>query len=255
MSQLTDPADIKRLRLSGRQLARILTKLQSETVVGVTPQYLDRLARQLIADIGGRPAFLHYRPPGAGRSYPAALCVSVNDEIVHGVPTDRPLAPGDVVSLDLGLDLAGLITDMAVTVALPPVNSSVRQLLTATNEALLAGIQAARSGGRVGDIGAAVESRLAKANYGLIRELTGHGVGLLVHDEPAVPNFGPAGRGPILKTGQVLAIEPMAALGRGEIKLKSDGFTFATKDGSLSAHFEHTILINPAGVEIITQDN
>ncbi len=255
MSLIKNDKDLERLRESGRQLAGIIGALSREVRPGVLPVDLDEQARVKIKDLGGEPAFLNYKPPGYRHGYPAALCVSVNEDIVHGIPDSRPFQAGDVVTLDLGLNLEGLITDMAVTVALPPVDPEVTRLLTETRAALWAGIKAVRPGVRVNDIGAAIESKVHSTGFGLVKELSGHGVGYKVHEEPMVPNFKMAGPSPKLKPGLVMAIEPMATLGGGDIKVRPDGFTFATKDGSISAHFEHTVIVTDAGVEVITQVN
>jgi len=246
--------EIEILREGGKRHAYILGEVVKAAVSGVTTSALDELAYRLIKEGGDTPAFLQYKPYGAKRPYPASLCVSVNDEIVHGIPNETPktLKEGDIVSLDLGLSHKGLITDMAVTIAVGEVSRDAKKLLKVTEEALTAGIKAAQAQGFVGDIGFAIESVIKPHGFGIVRELAGHGVGYKVHEDPYVPNFGQKGTGERLLPGMVIAIEPMVNLGGEEITLDDDGYTYRTKDGSLSAHFEHTILITEKGAEILT---
>jgi methionyl aminopeptidase len=206
----------------------------------------------LIHEGGDTAPFKGYTPWGAEYPFPAAVCISVNDEIVHGIPNERVLHEGDIVGLDCGLTHNGLITDSAITVPVGEVSQEVAVLIEKTKEALKLGIKAARGGNRIGDISAAIESVAIKMKYGNIRELGGHGVGHEVHEEPYVPNWGKKGTGPILKPGMVLALEPMFTLGSGEVVMMPDGYTVVTEDGSWSAHFEHTILITEGDAEILT---
>ena len=251
--RLKSPADLEKLRAGGRRLAKIIAVLASAVRPGLTTAELDRLAREQIAVIGGRPAFLNYQPARAGRPFPAALCVSINDEVVHGIPNSRTLQPGDLVSLDLGLEYEQRFTDMAVTVPVGAVNPTAQKLLTVTAEALARGIKAARVGRTLGDIGAAIQSFVEPQGFGLVREFGGHGVGFRVHEEPEVSNCSHAGAGPKLVSGLVIAIEPMVTIGSPAIITAADGYTVKTKDNQLAAHFEHTIVITDRGPEILTK--
>ena len=253
MSLLKTPKEIEILREGGRRLAAVLHEVVAAVRPCVTELELDALAEKLIRDGGDTPAFKNYKPGGAKIAFPATLCVSVNDAIVHGIPTDRPLEEGDIVGLDLGLIHKGLYTDMAETVCVGKVSKEDALLVQTTREALAAGIKAARAGGHMGDISVAIEAFALKQGYGVVRELGGHGVGHELHEEPNVPNYGKAGEGPELKVGMVLALEPMFNRGGDEIKLGQDKFTYKTKDGSKSAHFEKTIVITKKGCEVITK--
>jgi methionyl aminopeptidase len=246
--------DIAIMREGGKRHAYILKKVAEEVRPGITARYLDEVAQKLIHEGGDKPAFLDYKPYGASRPYPASLCVSVNDEIVHGIPNEEEkiLKEGDIVSLDLGLIHKNLITDMAITVPVGKIDDEKAKLLKVTKEALLAGIKVAKGGNRVGDIGSAIQKYAVANGYGLVTELSGHGVGYHVHEDPYVPNYGEAGKGVILKPGMVIAIEPMFNLGTKDIVLDKDGYTYRTKDGKVSAHFEHTILITKGDAEILT---
>ncbi len=248
-------SEIKSLREGGKRLACILYKVADIVKPGISTKELDIFAEKLIRDGGDKPAFLHYKPSGADRPYPASLCVSVNDEIVHGIPSDRVLKEGDLVGLDLGLVHDGLITDTAITVCVGNITKEKQNLIDATKEALYAGISVARAGAYIGDIGNAIEESIKPYGYGLIEELGGHGVGRKVHEEPFIANYGKKGTGIKLEAGMVIALEPMFTLGAKKIILGKDGFTFKTKDGSVSAHFEHTILITDGDPEILTEKN
>ena len=214
---------------------------------------LDEYAYKLIKESGGEPAFLNYKPEGVDIPYPASLCTSVNSEIVHGIPKKHViLKDGDIVSLDLGIKYKGLYTDHAVTVGVGKISKASQALLSDTHEALLVGIDAARGGNTVGDIGYAIEKFVAH-RYGIVRELSGHGVGVKIHEDPYVPNFGKKGKGEKLVPGMVIAIEPMLNIGRASIAQDKDGYTIRTTDGTRSAHFEHTILITDAESDILTK--
>lgn len=253
MIKLKTAEEIKQLRAGGQILAQILKALSQEVKPGLKTNELEIKARVLIKEAGAESAFLGYKPAGSRLAYPAALCVSVNEEIVHGLPSERVLEEGDIVTLDLGLKYQGLFTDMAVTVPVGEVSDEAKKLIAGTEEALAAGVAAARPGGRVGDIGAAVEAVGRKYKFGLVTDLAGHGVGYGVHEEPYVPNYGERGSGEKLLPGLVIAIEPMFTLGVGKTKLLSDGFTFITADKSWAAHAEKTIAITEDGVEILTK--
>jgi methionyl aminopeptidase len=247
--------EIAILREGGRRHARLLRELADMAKPGVPVMDLENYVREQIAKGGDKSPFLNYHIPGAKRPYPAALCVSINDEVVHGIPTegDKILNEGDIVSLDLGITHGGLITDAAITVPVGKISPELERLVRVTKEALMAGIKAAKGGKRVGDIGAAVE-RIGIANgYGIVEELVGHGVGYDVHEDPYVPNYGDAGTGAVLKPGMVIAIEPMFNLGGKEIEMSENGFAFRTADGSPSAHFEHTVVITKGDAEILTR--
>lgn len=253
MAKIKTAEEIALLRESGKRLGNVLQELKKAIAPGVTTKDIDILAEKLIRAGGDTPPFLNYTPHGARRAFPASLCVSVNEEIVHGIPSqERFIKDGDIVSIDLGLNHKGMITDSALTVAVGEVSGKIAKLLEQTELSLFAGIKAVRVGGRIGDIGAAIEAVAKRHGYGIVRELGGHGVGHKVHEEPYVPNYGSKGNGPIIKSGMVLAIEPMFMLGGEDILSMPDGYTIVTKDGSLSAHFEHTIAITDDGVEIIT---
>lgn len=243
------------LREAGKKHASILKQLAAMVVPGISTAELEDEARRLIAEAGAEAAFLGYQPHGAKRPYPAALCVSVNDAIVHGIPNENSLTiqEGDIVTLDCGLTYKGLITDAAVCVIAGQGSEEDKTLIRATREALDAGIAQAYAGNHIGDIGAAIEAFGKKYGFGSPRELGGHSVGRHVHEEPFVPNFGPAGSGELLEEGMVIAIEPMFMLGRSKIYLDKDGYTYRTKDGSKSAHVEHTVIVGANSAEVLTK--
>ena len=282
-------SEIKILKEGGRRLAAIRDELARRVVAGTSAQDIEDAARKLFCASGGEPSFLNYRGRKQEKPFPACVCVSVNDAIVHGLPRpDIVFKDGDVVGVDVGLKFNGLYTDTAVTVIVkdsrfPPEHyrragrtpacaetaSAGRQdsriekgkedekerLVRVTKDALAVGIAAARAGATTGDIGFAVEQFVkSRGAYGIVRTLCGHGVGYAVHEEPQVPNFGKNGEGVALKAGMVLAIEPMLTLGGEKLVLDSDGFSFRTSDGSLSAHFEHTIAVTEKGAEVLTQE-
>lgn len=245
--------EIEVLRKGGKCLAQILKEITDAARPGVATFDLDRLAESLIFESGGKPAFKGYRTEGVKTPYPASLCTSINDEVVHAIPRrDRILKKGDIVGLDIGMQFDGLYTDMAVTIGAGKISNEAEQLLRVTKEALGLGIGAIMPGIHVGDISNTIAKHLKKYNYGIIRDLAGHGVGYELHEEPLIPNYGKTGTGPELKEGMVLAIEPMAALGDWRVVLKDDEWTFATADGSLAAHFEHTVVVTQGGAEVLT---
>jgi len=247
--------EIEILREGGRRLALILQEVAKAVKPGVSTDTLNDIAEKMVSDNGDIAAFLNYRPRGAKRAYPSSICVSVNDEIVHGIPNEDPkiLREGDIVSLDMGLTHKGLITDSAITVPVGKIDEATQKLLDITKEALTAGINAVKAGKRVGDIGFAVE-RVAKANgFGVVEDLCGHGVGYEVHEDPYIPNYGQKGKGDLLRAGMVIAIEPMLNQGDKDIFLDEDGWTYKTVDGKISAHFEHTLVVTSKGAEILTK--
>lgn len=253
--------EIEILREGGKRLATVLYKVKDMVAPGVSTKDLDTYAEKLIRNGGDEPAFLNYRPAGAKSPFPASLCVSVNDEVVHGIPNAKKiLKEGDIVSIDLGLKHKGLFTDMALTVAVGVVNENSLKLLKVTEQALQVGISAAQAGNTVGDIGYAIEqfvhSRKDKNNnqqYGIVEVLSGHGVGKYIHEDPYIPNFGKKGRGEKLVPGMVVALEPMLNNGTKNVTIDDDEWTFRTADGKRSAHFEHTILITEGEAEILTK--
>lgn len=246
--------DIAILREGGKRHAQILRELATMVKPGISASELNDYANKLVVENGDKAAFLDYKPKGAKRAYPASLCVSINDEVVHGIPNeeDKVLKEGDIVTLDLGLNHKGLFTDMAITVPVGNISSELEKLLRVTKEALMAGIRAAKGGKRIGDIGAMIQKFAIVNNYGIVEELAGHGVGYNVHEDPYVPNYGQAGKGELLKPGMVIAIEPMFNLGTKKVTLDDDGYTYRTVDGKPSAHFEHTVLITKGNAEILT---
>jgi methionyl aminopeptidase len=240
------PAELGRMRAANVLVADVLVELRGMVGPGVTTGELDAFAERRVRAAGGVPAFKGYH------GFPATLCTSVNEEVIHGIPGPRALRDGDIVSIDLGVVLDGFYGDAAVTVPVGRISDEVSALLRVTEEALYLGIEQARVGGRVSDIGHAVQRHVEAHGYAVVREFVGHGVGAALHEEPQVPNFGPAGRGPRLAEGMTLAIEPMVAMGRAAVKVLADGWTAVTKDRSLAAHFEHTVGITGAGPVILT---
>ena len=253
-TRLKTPEEIEILKEGGRRHAEILSLLASQVRPGVSTLILEEEALRLIREGGDKPAFLGYKPQGARRKFPAALCVSINDEIVHGIPNEieRIIKEGDVVSLDLGLLHKGLITDAAITVGCGSIDDEARKLIKITKMALDRGIEVIGPGKSVGDIGVAISEAVRPSGFTLATNLTGHGVGFSVHEDPLVPNFGNSGEGEKLVPGMVIAIEPMVNVGKPSIKLSSDGYTIRTRDGSRSAHFEHTVAITLKGHIILT---
>ena len=252
--KLKSKEEIAILREGGKFHAQILSELASQVRPGVSTFILEEEAMRLIKSVGAKPAFLGYQPRGADRPYPAALCISINDEIVHGIPNEveRLIGEGEIVSIDLGLVYKGLITDSAITVPAGVIDDESRNLLETAKLALTKGIEAAQPGNTIGDIGAAISEVVKKTNFSLARDLAGHGVGYAVHEEPYVPNFGKPGKGEKLIPGMVIAIEPMVNAGKDGIKFSKDGYTILTKDGSRSAHFEHTVAITEKGNVVLT---
>ncbi len=234
------------MRQAGRIVARVLEMLKEQIRPGVKTRELDITAARELKRLGARPSFKGYR------GFPANLCVSVNDEIVHGIPGERTLKEGDIVSLDLGAIFMDFHGDAAITVAVGQISPLARELVEITEGALEAGITAARGGARLGDISAAIQNHAESRNLSVVRQYTGHGIGRQMHEEPQIPNFGLAGTGPVLKKGMTLALEPMVNLGDWRTRLGDDKWTVSTADGSLSAHFEHTIAITDDEAEILT---
>ena len=251
--RLKNEKDLELLKISGERLALILKILAEAVRPGISTKSLDVLAEKEIRKFGDIPAFLNYTPYGAKYPYPASLCVSVNDEVVHGIPGERILKEGDIVGLDLGVSHEGRITDAALTVAVGQISKEAQDLISATKKALMAGISAIRLGGYIGDIGRAIEKSADQKKYGLVKILGGHGVGFVVHEGPYIHNFDTGMRGEKIVPGMVLAIEPMLTLGSDELFLAKDGYTFKTSDQSLSAHFEHTVAVMKDKVVVLTK--
>lgn len=250
--RLKSSEDIAALRASGAILARVLKALQEAVKPGVTLSSLDVKARELLAKENARSAFLGYTPEGMAIPYPAAICTSVNETIVHGIPNDRRLTEGDILSIDLGVIFRNYVTDGAITVPVGTISVEAKKLLRTTEDALRAGIRAAKAGHTTGDIGHAVSLLVQKAGFSVIKGLTGHGVGFSLHEDPTVPNHGVRGKGTVLIPGLVIAIEPMVSTG-SPFAIVGDDDSFRTKDRSWSAHFEHTIVITEHGPEILTE--
>jgi methionyl aminopeptidase len=239
-------AEIERLARVNGLVAQVLAELMRTVAPGVTTRDLDALAERRLREAGAAPAFKGYH------GYPATICASVNDQVIHGIPNDRPLREGDILSIDMGAKLDGYFGDSAVTVPVGEIRPEAARLLEVTQAALAAAIQVIRPGGRVLDIGAAVQQFVERHGYSVVREFVGHGIGTSLHEEPQIPNYGTAGRGSRLAEGMVLAIEPMVNAGKPGVKVLADGWTAVTKDGSLSAHFEHTVAVTTTGCRVLT---
>jgi methionyl aminopeptidase len=250
---IKSPKEIEIIREGGKILAGVLVKVAKKVKPGISTYELDKYAHDLIKEGGDTPAFLNYKPEGVLKGFPASACISVNNEIVHGVPKKSIiLKEGDIVCIDIGLKHKGFFTDHAVTVPVGKISKKDEQLLEYTQKALEVGIWAAIGGATVGDIGHAIES-FVNRKYGIVRALAGHGVGVKIHEDPYVPNFGKAGKGQKLIPGMIIAIEPMLNMGSAHIVTADDNWTIKTADGSRSAHFEHTVLITEGEAEILTK--
>jgi len=243
---LKSEQEIAIMRRAGQINATVLNILAEHVRPGVVEMELDQIVRKEFASRGVQPTFLNYR------GYPATVCVSINDEIVHGIPGERVIREGDVVSLDLGCTYKGFVGDAALTVAAGEPSPEVRRLIDVTKEALRRGIAQSRAGKRVGEIGAAIQEYVESEGFSVVREYVGHGIGRQMHEDPPIPNYGPADKGPILRKGMVIAIEPMVNMGDWRTKCDPDKWTVRTLDGSLSAHFEHTVAITDGEPEVLT---
>ncbi len=244
---LKSKGEISKIAKASQIVALVLQELKKKIKAGITTKELDSFAERLIIKEGGTPAFKGYR------SFPATLCVSINDEVVHGIPSKRVIQDGDIVGLDMGVIYDGFYGDAALTLPIGEIPPSVSKLLAVTEAALYDGIKEAQEGGRLSNISHAVQSRAEEAGYSVVTDFVGHGIGRALHEEPQVPNFGPRGQGPRLRTGMVLAIEPMVNMGKSEVRILEDQWTAVTADGSLSAHFEHTVAITENGPVILSQ--
>lgn len=242
---LKTPGEIELMDEANRIVHQVLDEVGRRIAPGVTPRELDQLAESVIRSAGAVPSFLHYR------GYPATLCISVNDVIVHGIPNAVPLRDGDIVGIDCGVQYKGYHGDAARTFAVGAIGDEAQRLLRVTEEALLLAVEAVRPGGRLSDIGHAVQRHAEKHGYSVVREFSGHGIGASLHEDPSVPNFGAPGKGPKLKPGLVLAIEPMVNAGGAGVRVDPDGWTARTQDGSLSAHFEFSVAVTPTGAKVL----
>jgi methionyl aminopeptidase len=249
MIRLKNEKQINGIRESCTALSAMFRELIPRVGIGVEAIELDRWAQNWIKKAGGKPAFMGYG--SKDNPFPAALCISINNEVIHGIPTRRKIADGDLVSLDCGIDLGGFISDQAVTVEAGKVSEAARTLNRVTRECLYRGIEAARAGDRLLQIARAVESHAKSYGYGVVHQFSGHGVGLAVHEDPSVPNT-PHGANPRMTGGMVIAIEPMINMGTGDVEILEDGWTVVTADRKLSAHWEHTVAIFPDHTEILT---
>ena len=252
MIRLKTEKDLQVLRVSGKILASVLERLKEEAREGVQLMYLDKLARELIKKAGAKPAFLGYKPEGGQKPYPAAVCTSVNEQIVHCLPSKYVLKRGDLLKIDFGVSYQGHITDAAVTVGIGDISQEAKRLMSVTEKALQEAIKVCKVGNHLCDIGWSIEKAVTDAGLHVIQDLTGHGVGFELHEEPTVYNYGNRGEGIELQPGLVLAIEPMVSVGSPEIEQQSDD-SYITKDRSLSAHFEHTVAITEKEPEVLTK--
>lgn len=251
MMTIKSTTEIAAMRESGRMLATVLAAMREQAKPGMTPKDMSAIAQEELNKLGGEPAFKGvYGPP----PFPDIICISVNQQVQHSIPSNVPFKAGDVVNFDFGVRYKGMITDGGISVCIGGQPSSdAKRLLDGTERALEAGIAEVRDGCHVGDISAAIERVLTQYRLGIVRELVGHGVGYELHESPDIPNYGHAGRGPVLKAGMTIAIEPITTLGRYEIEQLHDGWTLVTRDGSWSAQFEHTVLVTKDGAEILTK--
>ena len=249
MIHLKTDAEIEIMRENNLLVSRTLAEVGKNIRPGVTTRELNRIADEFIRANGAEPAFLGYQ------GYPASVCISVNEQVVHGIPGDRVICEGDIVSVDVGTFLKGFVGDSAYTFAVGEVSAEARQLLEVTKEALYKGTAQAKAGNRIGDISAAVQEYAESFGYGVVRELIGHGVGRKMHEDPEVPNFGARGRGPLLKEGMVICIEPMINMGTKAVVFERDGWTVRTKDRKPSAHFEFAVAIRRDGPDVLTDFN
>ena len=242
------PVEIEKLRSSGRMVRQLLGEIREQVHPGVTTLDLEKFVVKRLKELGARPAFKGYR------GYPCCLCASINDEVIHGIPSDRrKLKEGDILSLDMGVVLDGYVGDSALTVPVGTIDESAQRLLNVTEDALELGIDKVRLGNRLGDISASVQEYAEKNGFSVVREFVGHGIGKALHEEPQIPNFGQAGHGPLLKEGMVFAIEPMVNAGGAAVRVLDDNWTAVTVDGGLSAHFEHMVAVTRNGPDILTR--
>ncbi len=253
MIEIKTDKEIEIMRRGGQILARVLRELAQEVKPGVSLKYLDDLAEKLILGYDAKPSFKGYRPAGSKKAYPTSLCVSLNHEIVHGVPDSRILKEGDVISLDLGVYYQNYHTDSALTLGVGSINHEAQHLINVTKEVLDLAIAQIKPGIYWGDVASLMQKYVEEAKLTVVTELTGHGVGHNLQEDPFLPNYGQAGDGPLLIEGMVIAVEPMVVTGRAQVEVGVDGFVYQTKDKGLAAHFEHTLAITAEGVSVLTQ--
>lgn len=254
MILLKTKKEIRKMREAGRITALILAELTERVKPGVSAYELDQYAERRAKKLKAVPAFKNYAPPGSSHRYPASLCVSINEEVVHGIPLkNKVIKEGDIVSLDFGIYKDGYYGDAALTIGVEPLSEEKRRLIEVTKKALEIGIKNVKIGSRLSDISAAIQQFVESNGFSVIRDFAGHGIGRFLHEEPQVPNFGAPGMGPEIEEGMTFALEPMVAMGNWEVKILSDGWTAVTADGSLAAHFEHTVAVVDGGVEILTE--
>lgn len=247
MIKLKSPLEIAKLRVANQIVAETLAEIRAHIRPDIETLELDALAETICRKRKVKPAFKHYR------GYPRSLCVSINDEVVHGIPSKRRLQEGDLVSVDFGVRYDGYFGDAAITIPVGEISPTARQLMAATEEALYAGIAQVVVGNRLSDVSHAVQKTVESYGFSVIRDFVGHGIGRSLHEEPQIPNYGPPGYGPVLEPGMTLAIEPMVSAGSWEISILPDGWTAITKDGSLAAHFEHSVALTEKGVLILSE--
>jgi methionyl aminopeptidase len=246
MIPLKSKEDIGMMRISGKICARVIKKIQAQVKAGVTTKEIEEVAEGLLREEKALPAFKGYR------GFPASICTSVNEEIVHGIPSQRKIQEGDIVSIDLGINYEGYFSDVAVTLSIGEVSSHIRELIEVTRRALYEGIKQARINKHLSDISYAIQNYVEGHKFSVVRQFVGHGIGRSLHEDPEIPNFGRPHKGPLLREGMVLAIEPMVNMGTWESQILENGWTAVTKDSLPSAHFEHTVAITETGPEILT---
>jgi methionyl aminopeptidase len=245
--------EIDKMRRAGRLVCQVLSAVVDKADVGVTTIELDRIAEKMIRDGGAVPAFKGYQPEFVKCGpFPATLCTSINDEVVHGIPDGRPLADGDILSIDTGVEMEGYFGDAAVSIIIGRPEQGAQSLVQVTRNALDAGINACVPGNRLGDVSSAIQTVAEAAGFSVVRRFVGHGIGRQMHEDPPVPNYGSPGTGPVLKPGMVLALEPMVNMGTSDVEASADCWPVATRDGKLSAHFEHTVAVTESGAEVLT---
>jgi methionyl aminopeptidase len=252
MITLKTPQEVEKMRVSGKVVAEILQILKKEIRPGITTGQLNRIAEAEAEKRKARAVFKNYPHPRGTRPFPGAICTSVNEEVVHGIPGPRVLREGDIISIDFGVIVDGFAGDAAITVAVGEVGPEIQKLIRVTEEALMAGIEQARVGNRLGNVSHSIQTYAEQAGFSVVRDYVGHGIGRNMHEDPPIPNYGKADQGPVLQAGMTLAIEPMVNLGTYGVYTKGDEWTVVTRDGKHSAHFEHSIVIGDQGPEILT---
>jgi methionyl aminopeptidase len=249
---IKSPRELDLMRKSNQLVARVRDEVAKMVEPGVTTRDLDERAKELILAGGAKPSFLNYKLSADTIPFPGCICSSINSEVVHGMPSDRKLIEGDILSLDVGVELNGYCGDTAMTVPVGKVSREAEELMSVTRESLMRGIDKALGGAMLGDVSHAIQSFVEERGYSVVRDFVGHGIGTQMHEEPPVPHYGRAGTGPLLKPGMTIAIEPMVNVGTHKVAILTDGWTVVTADGELSAHFEHTIAIRDGKAEILT---